>query len=439
MCFTTGTGCRGCAGDDSFEGAGPFMIMVPCPSHTMTTMSLHNSETAYTIVPECLSSHGIVLDCSHCYCCGDSTGKQFIYCAFCKEAVSQEMFGAFHAHVDEENEPHSCPHATVSPTFRALKARKQSPSAVSSPTLKNEEAVAVFGDDMKTVGAMNDRSRPSKKVAAAAARNDLVQEEPGAFNFKGANLFAYPAAVPSSKDITSQYFDFLHNLALMTKNYEEAGFGNDNDDKRKADVMDDEPRPSKKVAAAAAAVNLKDLVQEESNYEEAALGNDNDKRKADVMDDQPFPSKKVAAVNLYDLVQNFAYPAAIPSSATAQPPPSNFDMEMKVFLDDFDLPFAAEAEGRGTDDDIGGRANLSDPPIEDEKADDEIEEASIEGVGDEQRPFVGFGQLPQHMEGAIHPEFLDMANYEVQAPLQFAGAWDVFNLIDDDLSAATSE
>eukprot|EP00970_Alexandrium_tamarense_P015549 scaffold5226_cov103-Alexandrium_tamarense.AAC.3 len=315
---------------------------------------------------------------------------------------------------------------------------------------------------MKTVDAMNDRSRPSKKVAAAAARNDLVQEEPGAFNFKGANLFAYPAAVPSSKDITSQYFDFLHNLALMTKNYEEAGFRNDNDDKRKDDVMDDEPRPSKMVAAAAAAVNLKDLVQEESvpstedttsqyfhfqynlalltkNYEEAGFRNDNDKRKADVMDDQPFPSKKVAAVNLYDLVQNFAYPAAIPSSATAQPPPSNFDMEMNVFLNDLDLPFAAEAEGRGTDDDIGGRANLSDPPIEDEKADDEIEEASIEGVGDEQRPFVGFGQLPRHMEGAIHPEFLDMANYEVQAPLQFAGAWDVFNLIDDDLSAATSE
>jgi len=94
------------------------------------------------------------------------------------------------------------------------------------------------------------------------------------------------------------------------------------------------------------------------NYEEAVFRNDNDKRKADVMDDQPLPSKKVAAVNLYDLVQNFAYPAAVPSSAMAQPSPSNFDMEMKAFLDDLDLlstaAAAGESGGEGTDDDIVG-------------------------------------------------------------------------------------
>eukprot|EP00970_Alexandrium_tamarense_P003635 scaffold570_cov169-Alexandrium_tamarense.AAC.17 len=350
------------------------------------------------------------------------------------------MFGAFHAHVDEENEVHSCPHATISPTFRALKARKQSSSL-------NEGAM--FGEGTKKFDAMNDQSHPSKKVVAAAAAanlKDLVQEE----------------SVPSTEDTTSQYFHFQYNLALMTKNCEEAVFRNDND-KRKADVMDDQPLPSKKVAAAAAAANLKDLVQEESvpstedttsqyfhfqynlalmtkNYEEAGFRNDNDKRKADVMDDQPLPSKKVAAVKLYDLVQNFAYPAAIPSSATAQPSPSNFDMEMKVFLDDLDLLSTAaaadESGGEGADE---GRANNPDPPIDNEGADDEIEEAFIEVVGYEQRPFLGFGQLPRQEEGAIHPEFLEMANYLVHAPVQFVGAGGVFNLIDDDLSADTSE
>jgi hypothetical protein len=225
----------------------------------------------------------------------------------------------------------------------------------------------MFGEGTKKFDAMNDQSHPSKKVVAAAAAanlKDLVQEE----------------SVPSTEDTTSQYFHFQYNLALMTKNCEEAVFRNDND-KRKADVMDDQPLPSKKVAAAAAA-NLKDLVQEESvpstedttsqyfhfqynlalmtkNYEEAGFRNDNDKRKADVMDDQPLPSKKVAAVKLYDLVQNFAYPAAIPSSATAQPSPSNFDMEMKVFLDDLDLLSTAaaadESGGEGADE---GRAKI---------------------------------------------------------------------------------
>eukprot|EP00970_Alexandrium_tamarense_P003638 scaffold570_cov169-Alexandrium_tamarense.AAC.20 len=94
------------------------------------------------------------------------------------------------------------------------------------------------------------------------------------------------------------------------------------------------------------------------NCEEAVFRNDNDKRKADAMDDQPLPSKKVAAVNLYDLVQNFAYPAAVPSSAMAQPFPSNFDMEMKAFLDYLDLlstaAAAGESGGEGTHDDIVG-------------------------------------------------------------------------------------
>ncbi|EED89461.1 predicted protein [Thalassiosira pseudonana CCMP1335] len=305
MCFTTGR--YGCAGDDCGRAgarAGPIMIRVPFHP-TLSTQSY----------------------ITRSYCCGDSTVKQFIYCAFCKEAVSQEMFGAFHAHVDEENEVHSCPHATISPTFRALKARKQSSSL-------NEGAV--FGEDTKKFDAVNDQSHPSKKVVAAAATanlKDLVQAE----------------SVPSTEDTTSQYFHFQYNLALMTKNYEEAVFRNDND-----------------------------------------------KRKADVMDDQPLPSKKVAAVNLYDLVQNFAYPAAVPSSAMAQPPPSNFDMEMKAFLDELDLLSTAAAAGES-----GGE----DPP-----ADDEMEEAFVEVVGYEQCPFLGFGQLPRQEEGAIHCENFDMAN-----------------------------
>eukprot|EP00970_Alexandrium_tamarense_P003639 scaffold570_cov169-Alexandrium_tamarense.AAC.21 len=113
------------------------------------------------------------------------------------------MFGAFHAHVDEENEVHSCPHATISPTFRTLKARKQSSSL-------NEGAM--FGEDTKKFDAMNDQSHPSKKVVAAAAaavaaatnRKDLAQEESDPFNF---NFFAHPD-VPFTEDITSQYFDF---------------------------------------------------------------------------------------------------------------------------------------------------------------------------------------------------------------------------------------
>eukprot|EP01082_Thalassiosira_pseudonana_P012629 g11344.t1 g11344 contig5:639957-641526(-) len=150
-------------------------------------------DNALEAVEKCLSSHGIVLECSHSYCCGDSTDKQFIYCDYCKEAVSQEMFGAFHAHVDEENEVHSCPHATISPTFRTLKARKQSSSL-------NEGAM--FGEDTKKFDAMNDQSHPSKKVVAAAAaavaaatnRKDLAQEESD--------------PLPFTEDITSQYFDF---------------------------------------------------------------------------------------------------------------------------------------------------------------------------------------------------------------------------------------
>jgi hypothetical protein len=168
----------------------------------------------------------------------------------------------------------------------------------------------MFGEDTKKFDAMNDQSHPSKKVAAAAVaaatnRKDLAQEESDPFNF---NFFAHPD-VPFTEDITSQYFDFQYNLALMTKNCEEAVFRNDID-----------------------------------------------KRKADVMDDQPLPSKKVAAAKLYDLVQNFAYPAAVPSSAMAQPSPSNFDMEMKAFLDDLDLlstaAAAGESGGEGADDDI---------------------------------------------------------------------------------------
>jgi hypothetical protein len=177
-------------------------------------IDIHNAETAYTIVPECLSSHGIVLDCSHSYCCGDSTGKQFIYCAFCKEAVSQEMFGAFHAHVDEENEPHSCPHATISPTFRALKARKQSSS---SPTI-NEN---VGGDTKRKSNVLDfeeaeddDQPRPSKKVAS---HEDVVQVQVGTKDAtESGSLFTYPdpAAVPSADELIGQYFDLQVNVLM---------------------------------------------------------------------------------------------------------------------------------------------------------------------------------------------------------------------------------
>jgi hypothetical protein len=39
-----------------------------------------------------------------------------------------------------------------------------------------------------------------------------------------------------------------------------------------------------------------------------------------------------------------------------------------------------------------------------------MEEAFVEVVGYEQRPFLGFGQLPRQEEGAIHCENIEMAN-----------------------------
>jgi hypothetical protein len=214
MCFLE------CAGDDrgapTMINSAVMMFKVPCPSRIESNemIDIHNAETAYTIVPECLSSHGIVLDCSHSYCCGDSTGKQFIYCAFCKEAVSQEMFGAFHAHVDEENEPHSCPHATISPTFRALKARKQSSS---SPTI-NEN---VGGDTKRKSNVLDfeeaeddDQPRPSKKVAS---HEDVVQVQVGTKDAtESGSLFTYPdpAAVPSADELIGQYFDLQVNVLM---------------------------------------------------------------------------------------------------------------------------------------------------------------------------------------------------------------------------------